>query len=1322
MPAHPSRHRISTEPRTRGACRAPIPSQDARFLLRPAIPGPLGRILRQALSVFGYAVLAGAVVFAALVVALRFYFLPNVGHFREPITAAVTRAVGQPVTIGALAGYWHGLHPRLSLRDVVVHDAQGRPGLRLERVDAVLSWRTVLAGSVRLRTLLVERPDLVVRRDRAGLLTVAGVPVRLDGPDSGFAHWVLAQSQVQIRDAKLTWIDEQRGAPPLELADVLVHLESRRRQHRIVLRARPTAEVGGLVDVRAEFSSGRRTGIAATAGRLHLHAPYLNLGAVRMWVDLPVVFESGAGEVEAWVDLGAGRPQGATVDLRAVGIVARLDARLDPIDIPAVQGRILWQRTPEGFDATARRLSIGVGEGGFLPAADIVVRRRADAPGRPGRIDVESERVDLAPLTYFAHRLPVPESLRAALTAHAPRGRVSQLSLSLETGAAGPGRYQLAARFDGLSMRGLGRIPGFSGAAGSVRADQTAGQLELDARRFVVDAPAHFEAPLVFDVVHGLLDWRLDGPAPVLQLQRLAFENPDVAGGAEGRVVLDPAQGPVLELKGALVRASVAAVPRYVPLVAGDETRAWLRSALVGGSVRDATVVVAGPLRAFPFPKDVEGRFEVRVPVSNAKFAIGPEWPVIDQLAGGVVFRGTGLQVDGAGAVLGARITATRVGVADLLAPDPTVEIAGEAQGAAAEFLRFVDASPVGGWIGGVAKGVKIDGAGRLKLSLAIPVHRVHDTKVAGTYQFAANRVEGLVGLPVLGRVTGPLEFTERGARLPGATADFLGMPVRFGVDVKADGAVVVEARGRAGAERLRDQFAHPLLARLAGDTDWRAMASVKGDRGEVSVESDLRGMAVDLPAPVGKAAAEIAPLRYQRKWRDAELTQSLTVADRVSLATVGAPGDAPGAFRRAAVDLGGGPPRVPERHGILVTGAWPRLDGDAWIAAIPSFGAATAGGGSGPLPAVGIDVRFGTAAIAGREFHEVGLKAQRRGSVWEGAVASREVKGRVDWYPAARGRVVAKLERLHLPEIPAAPPALATAPPAADPVGGHELPALDVTADSFRLGALDLGALILRAVPEGRTWQIEKLDLRSPDGHLTAEGGWQAIRGKPRTQLAVRVEASDIGGLLKRLGRPEGVSGGDALLTGVIEWAGNPYRIDPATLSGRLSLEAHRGRFTQLDPGMGKLFGILSLQALPRRIALDFRDVFSQGFAFDEIRANSTIEGGVMHTGDLRMSGSSAQVTMTGDIDLAHESQTLDVRIVPSVSDSIAIVGAAVVNPLAGLAALLLGKALGNPIDRAIAFEYHISGTWTDPVVTKGRKLVPPRPPQPVQAPAGRR
>jgi uncharacterized protein YhdP len=267
------------------------------------------------------------------------------------------------------------------------------------------------------------------------------------------------------------------------------------------------------------------------------------------------------------------------------------------------------------------------------------------------------------------------------------------------------------------------------------------------------------------------------------------------------------------------------------------------------------------------------------------------------------------------------------------------------------------------------------------------------------------------------------------------------------------------------------------------------------------------------------------------------------------------------------------------------------------------------------------------------------------------------------------------------------------------------------VQIDHFTVGPLNLGQLVLQAAPEGATWALRKLDVRNPDGHFTAQGGWQLDQGKPRTQMAIRIEAQDIGRMLARLNRPEGVSGGTARLAGMVEWQGSPLRVDTASLSGRLSLEARGGRFTQLEPGIGKLFGILSLQALPRRVALDFRDVFSDGFAFDDIVANSVIDRGVMRTDDFRMVGSSAKVSMKGTVDVVHESQNLIVRVIPSITDSIAV-GTAIVNPLAGLIALIVGKALDNPLDRVIAFEYQVTGPWTDPVVAKVQKapIIPER------------
>jgi uncharacterized protein YhdP len=203
------------------------------------------------------------------------------------------------------------------------------------------------------------------------------------------------------------------------------------------------------------------------------------------------------------------------------------------------------------------------------------------------------------------------------------------------------------------------------------------------------------------------------------------------------------------------------------------------------------------------------------------------------------------------------------------------------------------------------------------------------------------------------------------------------------------------------------------------------------------------------------------------------------------------------------------------------------------------------------------------------------------------------------------------------------------------------------------------------------------------------------------RTDVTVRLEVSDIGRFFSRLGWYQGVSGGSALLEGPVAWAGGPYRVDIPSLSGQLRLEAKNGRFRKIEPGVAKLLGIMSLQALPKRVSGDFRDVFSKGFSFDRITANLNIAKGVAHTEDFLMAGSAARAGMRGDVDLAAETQNLIVRVTPSLSESIAV-GAGIVNPAVGVAAYLAQRALKDPFSQIASFEYSVTGTWAEPVVAR--------------------
>ena len=155
--------------------------------------------------------------------------------------------------------------------------------------------------------------------------------------------------------------------------------------------------------------------------------------------------------------------------------------------------------------------------------------------------------------------------------------------------------------------------------------------------------------------------------------------------------------------------------------------------------------------------------------------------------------------------------------------------------------------------------------------------------------------------------------------------------------------------------------------------------------------------------------------------------------------------------------------------------------------------------------------------------------------------------------------------------------------------------------------------------------------------------------------------------------------------------------------------MNVESGQFLKADPGLAKLLGVLSLQSLPRRLALDFRDVFSDGFAFDFVRGDVTIQDGMAATNNLQMKGVNAAVLMEGRADIARETQDLKVVVVPEINAGTASLVATVINPAIGLGTFLAQMFLREPLMRAATQEFHIDGTWTDPRVTRvNRKPAP--------------
>ena len=264
-----------------------------------------------------------------------------------------------------------------------------------------------------------------------------------------------------------------------------------------------------------------------------------------------------------------------------------------------------------------------------------------------------------------------------------------------------------------------------------------------------------------------------------------------------------------------------------------------------------------------------------------------------------------------------------------------------------------------------------------------------------------------------------------------------------------------------------------------------------------------------------------------------------------------------------------------------------------------------------------------------------------------------------------------------------------------------RELPALDVVADSYVSRGRDLGRLELAAKPEGADWRIETLALRNPEGDITATGRWRVQANLQRTDVDVKLEVRDAGGFLARHGVPEGVKGGSGSLSGQFNWVGGPQDFDYPTLNGKFAVEIGRGQFTKVDPGIGKLLGVLNLDALARRLRLDFRDVTAEGYSFDEVSGDVMVRNGVMSSRNLRIRGPAAKVEIEGEAVIARETQSLHIHVQPALSGGLAAAAAAAtVNPIIGAGVLLGSTILKDPMGKMFAGDYSVTGTWINPKV----------------------
>ena len=1238
-----------------------------------------------------YASMAGILAFALIISALRWWVLPEIGQYRADIEVQISRAAGQKVAIGDIQAGWRGLRPHLKLGQVVFHDRVGLPALALEGVEATLSWRTLYALELRLHRLEISRPRLEIKRETNGMIFVSGIAINDPATPHGFGDWLLRQETIQINQAVIEWHDKLRDAPPLVLTNVGLRLEGFGRHHRFGLQASAPKELASTLDVRGDLRGASFDRWQDWSGSLYANLGDTDIAAWQAWVDLPYRINQGHGGVQLWVELGAGRPKAVTGLVKLQGVKARLGKSLPELDLVRLSGRLAWRELPRGFAMEARQIEVDAGAGRQFASKSMRARYQA-AEGRAlEQGEFHTGALDIAPLLALSDYLPLSDAQRSQLKAWSPRGIVKSMDLKWEGSPDAPKQYSFTSEFQKLGIHAVGKVPGFSNMSGSLQADEQGGKLKLEGKQATLNMPVVFRHLLQFNDLSAVAKWRIKSQRVIFELEKASFSNTHLSGNVTAVYETYPGVAGHLDLSGALTRGESTAAYQYIPRVVGDETYLWLKDAILKGSADDVRVKVKGRLDRFPFVDDRDGIFQITAKVQNATLRYVPGWPQIEQIQASLNFHGKRMEITASqGTILGTRLPRVKVVIPDLLVYDEIVEIDGEAHGATANLLRFIEESPVAQTIDHFTQPMKAEGNGELALSLRMPLRRLKDTRVAGSYQFSANKIWLSAQGPVLDQASGKLSFTESSIAIPRIAAQALGGPVTLSASTAPGGVVRVNTSGRFTAIGLQQAYPGVLTQRLKGAADWSSSIALRKKMANFTLVSNLTGLSSDLPYPLGKTAQESMPLKFERRSLDANHDAlNLSLGQALSAHLLRDITGAQARIDKGTIKLGAADAPLPTQEGVWVTGELDKLDADAWRNLAPTNAASE-------IPLSGVNLKVKTLDFLDRRFNNLSLNALAQRDTWRATLDSDEMQGGdVTWRERDGGKLVARFKQLTFPE---------TSPPRSAPLAGGrdiDLPALDITIENAQLKQSKLGKLELLARKQGADWRIERLRIVNPDATFNAEGMWQSWLEQPQTQLSLDLDVKDIGKLLARVGHPDRIKAGTAKLTGNLNWRGSPQDFNVASLSGDMKLEAHRGQFLKVDPGVGKLLGLLSLQSLPRRLTLDFRDVFSEGFAFDNVLGLMSVKQGTVTTNDFVMQGPAAVVSMTGTTDLARETQNLRVKVVPGVGDSVSLV-AFLGGPVVGLGAFILQKILKDPLGQMVAYDYAVTGTWDNPVVTK--------------------
>ena len=1238
---------------------------------------------------------ASALIFLAISQGAVRLLLPIAHDQRERLATELSELLKAEITIGRIDSHWNYFVPYLDLLDVsVLQTEKGEKTQKLQRLSVGLNIFDMLrAGSFAPSTLQLDGLHILLSKNTQGDFYFPGLqlPNKSDEPLSIDLESLLGHKRVTLSNASFVLRHENLDTQ-LDFADIALDFTSSGNHYQGLMTLFPPQNLGAEAQIAFDLK-GDLASPKTWQGKANINIPTIQLQALKTYfpeslqitqghfsLDLDLQLNqsgiaSSRGDVDLLFDFKSGKKLSWQSSIHAKTEAGKLN---------------LSMASPLTFGQ--QHLNVLQGLGMQLDFSEKL------------KLGLHFIELDLSKSGDLLESITVlPQPWPRRLKAMQLSGQVKDFFVGWDSDNS----WNASAKLQNLQVHAVDKLPGISNLNADMLLKQGILSFQLEDQAFEFDSAGLF--PEVFSIqrLSTRLDIYKDSDDWVVAAPSLFLDTEDIKTHSNFEMRFAQGKKPFLTLNASAENGDASKTMRYVPTILKPTTLAWFKQGFISGRIVDADAYIKGYVNEL-VRENSDAIFRVDAKAENATFSYAKDWPIVENLAVNFHMDGVRMEVETQSAeILGIQPKAVRAVIPNCR--KTSLELTVSAPHSPMQgLLNYVKQSPLDKLVGGAGGLFEGDGYADVAIELKKNISKVHYEDLKAYFDGAIRLQDTTLNIPSLDiqldQLSGNVDFSHKSVHSKKLSGKVNEQAFRARVETQS-----TESGPRATLAfntqlSLQDvvKARAPLFTdRIEGRSVWRGSIDIPLSKGQKSASlnarSQLKGTAINFPAPLNKSKDTSAAMNVfialnktesNRVWLNYKsLLQSVLVFNRQD-----------GGLYSGRLRYRKGRPELPRGPGVTVEAVVDDLDVSPWLELVNT----QSKGATSDSLLQRINLQSDLLTYGGVTVKNLQGNLRQHPTEWVLEAQGEGVKGKL---------VVAKdknlpfevklnsldLNRLIFPD---------------DGQQAHaepkQIPSTLLTVDRFVWDDIELSNLTADLQTEEQGLRIKSYAINDPDLKVIGEGFWRSNEGGlQHSFIEFKASTEDMSKGLQKVDVNNLLKNGEGDFKGALNWKKPPYQLDFPSLSGSIEGEVKRGDLLAVKPGIAKLFGLLNVQSLPKRLALNFKDLSSKGLAFDRAQTHIVIDQGIASFQTMKIDTDLGEINIEGRTDLVKKELDQIAKVNPDVSNIIPIT-AGVVGGVPGLVGALLVdqvvKIFGGDADRVAQVRFKINGSWEDPNVESTR------------------